>query len=35
MDEMVLVTTDELCAAMKDVFEDTRSVLEPVVFLIS
>jgi threonine dehydratase len=29
MDEMVLVTTDEICAAMKDVFEDTRSVLEP------
>lgn len=29
VDEMVLVNTDELCAAIKDVFEDTRSVLEP------
>jgi len=26
---MVLVDTDEICAAIKDVFEDTRSVLEP------
>jgi threonine dehydratase len=26
---MVLVSTDELCAAIKDVFEDTRSILEP------
>ncbi|KAJ3388107.1 hypothetical protein HDU84_000267 [Entophlyctis sp. JEL0112] len=29
MDEMVLVTTDEICAAIKDIFEDTRSVVEP------
>lgn len=29
VDEMVLVDTDSLCAAIKDVFEDTRSILEP------
>ncbi|PVU85078.1 hypothetical protein BB560_007159 [Smittium megazygosporum] len=29
VDEVVLVTNDELCAAIKDVFEDTRSILEP------
>jgi threonine dehydratase len=29
MDATVLVTTDELCAAIKDTFEDTRSILEP------
>jgi threonine dehydratase len=29
VDEMVLVNTDEICAAIKDVFEDTRSILEP------
>lgn len=29
IDEIVQVTTDELCAAIKDVFEDTRSILEP------
>jgi threonine dehydratase len=29
VDEMVLVDTDEICAAIKDVFEDTRSILEP------
>ena len=29
VDEMVLVDTDATCAALKDVFEDTRSVLEP------
>ncbi|HKE41470.1 MAG TPA: threonine ammonia-lyase, biosynthetic [Casimicrobiaceae bacterium] len=29
VDEIVLVDTDETCAALKDVFEDTRSVLEP------
>jgi threonine dehydratase len=29
VDEMVLVSTDEICAAIKDVFEDTRSILEP------
>jgi threonine dehydratase len=29
VDDMVLVTVDEICAAIKDVFEDTRSILEP------
>ncbi len=29
VDEVVLVNTDEICAAIKDVFEDTRSILEP------
>jgi threonine dehydratase len=29
VDAMVLVDTDEMCAAIKDVFEDTRVVLEP------
>ncbi|KAJ2058184.1 threonine deaminase [Coemansia sp. S146] len=29
IDDVVLVTNDEVCAAIKDVFEDTRSVLEP------
>lgn len=29
VDEIVLVNTDEICAAIKDVFEETRSVLEP------
>lgn len=29
VDEVVRVSTDELCAAIKDVFEDTRSILEP------
>ena len=29
VDEMVTVDTDEMCAAIKDVFEDTRVVLEP------
>ncbi len=29
VDDMVLVNTDEMCAAIKDVFEDTRVVLEP------
>jgi threonine dehydratase len=29
VDEMVLVDTDEICAAIKDIFEDTRTVLEP------
>jgi threonine dehydratase len=29
VDEIVLVSNDEICAAMKDVFEDCRSVLEP------
>ncbi|HET7788228.1 MAG TPA: threonine ammonia-lyase, biosynthetic [Myxococcales bacterium] len=29
VDEMILVGTDAICAAIKDVFEDTRSILEP------
>ncbi len=29
VDEIVLVDTDQLCAAIKDVFEDTRTTLEP------
>jgi threonine dehydratase len=29
VDEIVLVDNDAICAAIKDVFEDTRSVLEP------
>ncbi|KAG2198170.1 hypothetical protein INT47_000371 [Mucor saturninus] len=29
IDDVVLVTNDEVCAAIKDVFEDTRSVCEP------
>ncbi|ABW29439.1 threonine ammonia-lyase, biosynthetic [Acaryochloris marina] len=29
VDEIVLVNTDDTCAAIKDVFEDTRSILEP------
>ena len=29
VDEIVLVDTDATCAALKDVFEDTRSILEP------
>lgn len=29
LDEIVTVDTDALCAAIKDVFQDTRSVLEP------
>lgn len=29
VDEVVLVDTDEICAAIQDVFEDTRSILEP------
>ncbi len=29
VDEMVTVSTDETCAAMKDIFEDTRSIMEP------
>jgi len=29
VDEMVTVNTDEICAAIKDVFEDTRSIAEP------
>jgi threonine dehydratase len=29
VDEMVLVDNDAICAAIKDAFEDTRSILEP------
>ena len=29
VDEVILVDTDEICAAIKDVFTDTRSILEP------
>jgi threonine dehydratase len=29
VDEFVLVDTDAVCAAIKDVFQDTRSILEP------
>ncbi len=29
VDEMVLVSTDEICAAIKDIYDDTRSISEP------
>ena len=29
VDEMVIVSNDEICAAIKDIFEDCRSILEP------
>ncbi|EXJ10507.1 threonine ammonia-lyase, biosynthetic [Nitrincola nitratireducens] len=29
VDEVITVTTDEICAAVKDIFDDTRSVCEP------
>ncbi len=29
VDDMVVVSNDEICAAIKDIFEDRRSVLEP------
>src|SRR5688572_16809629 len=29
VDEIILVTTDEMCAAIKDIFEDVRVVVEP------
>ncbi|RKF62418.1 Threonine dehydratase, mitochondrial [Erysiphe neolycopersici] len=29
VDEVIQVTTDETCAAIKDIFEDTRSIVEP------
>jgi threonine dehydratase len=29
VDEMILVDTDAICAAIKDVFEDTRTIMEP------
>jgi len=29
VDEIVLVDTDEICAAIKDIFEDSRAIVEP------
>ena len=29
VDEVVTVTTDEMCAAIKDIYDDTRSICEP------
>jgi len=29
VDEVMLVSTDEICAAIQDIFEDTRSIAEP------
>ncbi len=29
VDEVILVNTDEMCAAIKDIFDDTRSIAEP------
>jgi threonine dehydratase len=29
IDEVILVSTDEICAAIKDIFDDTRSIAEP------
>lgn len=29
VDEVILVSTDEICAAIKDIFNDTRSIAEP------
>jgi len=29
VDEVIVVNTDEICAAIKDLFEDTRSIAEP------
>ncbi|MFT5392569.1 MAG: threonine dehydratase [Gammaproteobacteria bacterium] len=29
VDEVILVTTDELCAGIKDIYDDTRSIAEP------
>jgi len=29
VDEIILVKTDEICAAIKDIFDDTRSITEP------
>ncbi|CAN3353974.1 hypothetical protein DICA4_B00804 [Diutina catenulata] len=29
VDDVVRVSTDEICAAIKDIFEDTRSIVEP------
>ncbi len=29
LDDIILVNTDEICAAIQDIFEDTRSIMEP------
>ena len=29
VDDVILVSTDEICAAIKDIFDDTRSIMEP------
>ena len=29
VDEVITVNTDEMCAAIKDIFDDTRSIMEP------
>lgn len=29
VDEVILVSTDEICAAIKDIFDDSRSIVEP------
>lgn len=29
VDEILLVTTDQMCAAIQDIFEDTRAIVEP------
>ena len=29
VDDVILVNTDEICAAIKDIFDDTRSIVEP------
>ncbi|MBI5040414.1 MAG: threonine ammonia-lyase, biosynthetic [Gammaproteobacteria bacterium] len=29
VDEIILVSADEICAAIKDIFDDTRSIVEP------
>lgn len=29
IDEVILVSTDEICAAIKDIFDDTRAITEP------
>ena len=29
VDEMITVSTDDICAAIRDVFNDTRTIMEP------
>ena len=29
MDDIIIASTDEMCAAVKDIFEDTRAIAEP------